>query len=81
VNNKNNDDGCNPGPMARFEEMKCDPYLFWEIAQRIGEGWTLYGIARGWQVPQAALCDWFKEQAALGRRRAMRIVSRVQTTL
>jgi hypothetical protein len=51
-----------PGPMARFHELKRDPATLGLIVQRIGTGESLRAIARAWQIPYRPLCEWMQEQ-------------------
>lgn len=64
-----------PGPMARFEEMKRDVATMSIIAQRLMDGETLKEIAVSRQVPYGRLAEWITEDAGRAEQyaRASRI--------
>lgn len=55
-----------PGPLARFEEVKADAAVPMMVFGRVCDGETLRGIAKEWRVPRGRFIEWFTaEHAAL----------------
>src|SRR3990167_10800551 len=52
--------GADPGPMARFEELKADAGAPDVIYQRLASGESLYAIAKQWKLPKKAFVQWFE---------------------
>lgn len=53
-----------PGPLARFEEVKADESVPLMVFGRVCEGETLREIAREWRVPRGRFIEWFTTEHA-----------------
>jgi hypothetical protein len=53
-----------PGPMARFEELKLDADAPGEVFRLLTDGKTLKEIAKAWRVPKGRFVEWYTVEHA-----------------